>query len=675
MTGSRQGRLATFAVALGVVGVHLWLSAPLPGPSLLWDGTAYLSVARWLAGETTPYLGHLGHYGVGYPVVLVPVVWITSSLDGLFDGVRVVNAIAVATTVPALVLLGTRLGGLERSAALALAAAAALVPAVAVQSGFEWAESVFLASVTWTAVAALLWAERPSAPRSVVLALASAGTYLVHPRGLAVAVATVVVLALSRRRGVVGLVVLLIALGGAWLLDQRAIDALWNPAVVGQWRTVADTVTTPSAWGDAALGGLGQLWYALVATVGLVTFGVLLLARLARVRPVTGRALAAWWVIVAMIATLGVSVTKLAAATRPDQLVYGRYVDPWLPLLMVLGAGAIIASSRTRNLGSAAISLAGAGILAIVVVTSHGAHAFEGVFLPLNVLGVLAFNPSTDARIDVVAITAGALVTGVAITAAIALFRRRPALLGVALVVGAVAASASVADRHVAAFAADANTSFVLGEVLDLVDQDAPVALDLAFFDARGSNRYSLADRDRRFTFYDSRLDDVPPHDLVIAGKDQAHPPAPGARVVFPEPRREQTLWVLAGPLQDRLAVDGFLIGLPGTVPGPGFGNGEVELVEVRGRTVVVRVAKGNGGAPWVAPGTLPAASGEVEVVVTVAGRTTRAPLLRTLVPGDEEEMTVPLRDSPTGVRTVRVRLSSGGLLAMPDDVGSLRFP
>lgn len=662
------------AVALGVVGVHLWLSAPLPGPSLLWDGTAYLSLARWLAGEATPYLGHLGHYGVGYPLVLVPVVWMTSSLDGLFDGVRAVNAIAVATTVPALVVLGTRLGGLERSAALAVAAAAALVPAVAVQSGFEWAESVFLASVMWTAVAALVWAERPSTGRSVVLALASAGTYLVHPRGLAVAVATVVVLALSRRRGIVGLAVLLVALGGAWLLNQRAIDALWNPAVVGQWGTVVDTVTTPSAWGGATLRGLGQLWYALVATVGLVTLGVLVLARLARERPVAGRALAAWWVIVAMIATLGVSVTKLAAGTRPDQLVYGRHLDPWLPLLMVLGAGALMASSRRRNLGSAAISLAGAGILATVVVTSHG-DALEGVFMPLNVLGVLAFDPSTDARIDVVVITAGALVAGVAVTAAIALFRRRPALLGVVLVAGAVAASASVADRHVAAFAEDANRSFVLGEVLDLVDQDAPVAHDMAVFDARGTNRYSLADRDRRFTFYDSRLEEAPPHDLVIAGKDPAHPPAPGARVIFPEPRREQTLWVLAGPLQDRLAAGGFLIGLPGTVPGPGFGNGDVELVAVRGRAVVVRVAKGNGGAPWVAPGTLPAASGEVTVVVTVGGRTTRLPLPRTLVPGDEEEMTVPLRDPPSGTHVVRVRVVSSGVRVMPDDVGSLRFP
>ena len=660
--------MATAGVVVVVATAHLVLSAPLPGPSLLWDGTAYLSVARWLAGEATPYLGHLGHYSVGYPLLLVPVVWATSSLDGLFDGARLVNAAAIASTVPALALLGERLGGLRRTAALAIAAVAALLPAVAVQSGFEWAESVFAASVVWSAVAALAWAERPTNARAVVLALASAGCYLVHPRGLAVAVATLVVLAVGRQR-VAGAAVLVAALAGAWLLNRWAVDTLWNPAVQDQSASLVRTITTPSRWDDAARRGAGQLWYGVVATVGLAAFGALRLVTLARQRPLRGRTLAAGWIVVGVVATFGVAVTKLAAVDRPDQLVYGRYLDPWLVVLTVLGAGAVTVTRRLTVVRAT-------GALAVAVLTVNGTGALEGVVMPLNILGALAFDLTAGARVDVAAITALALIAGAVVAVVLTAIDRHPALVGAVLAIVAVGAGASVAERHVQPFAVDANGSFVLGDVLDLVDEDAPIAYDMAVFDARGTNRYQLANRDRRFTFFDSRRGEVPAHDLVVAGKDLATPPAPGARPVFPEPHRVQVLWVLAGPLQDELAARGYVIGMAGESPPPGFQRGDVEVVGVRDGRVEVRVTKGDGGAPWLAPGTLPAAGGEVALDVTVAGRTTRARLSRTVLPGDEARVLVALRTAPPpGTHDVRVRLVSPGLSGMPEAVASLRFP
>lgn len=670
----RIDHAATAAVAAVVVTAHLALSASVPGPSLLWDGTAYLSLARWLAGETTPYLGHLGHYGVGYPLALVPVVWATSSLEGLFDGVRVVNAVAVASTVPALVQIGTRLGGLGRSAALAVAALAAVLPAVTVQSGFEWAESLFVAAVVWSAAAALAWAEQPSTARAVVLALASSLCYLVHPRGLAVAVATFVILAIGRQR-IVGIAVLVAALAGGWLLNQRAVDALWNPAVQGQWTSLRNAVTTPSTWGGGALRALGQLWYAQVATVGIAALGAWALVRLVRDRERRASAVAAWWIILALVATFAVSVAKLATATRPDQLVYGRYLDVWSVVLVVLGAGVLAAPHRWRLLRPLVAVGALTGGLTAAVAIGHPSDALSGVSMPLNVIGALVFDLADDARIDVVQATLLALLCGAIVAVVLTALDQRPALIGAALVLATIGASATVAERHVRPFAIDANSSFVLGRVLDLVDEDAPVAYDMAVFDARGTNRYSLANRDRRFTFYDSRRGETPAHDLVISGKDTTDPPAAGAHAVFPEPRREQVLWVLPGPLHDRLAARGFLIGIAGATPPSGFENGDVELVGVRDGRLVVHVAKGAGGAPWVAPGTLPSAGGEVHVEVTIAGRTMRSGLPRTLVPGDEERVVVRGDLPRAGTHAVRVRLVSEGVRDLPEFVGSLRVP
>lgn len=658
-------RLAVVATAAGVAVAVLWLSAPLAGPSLLWDGTAYLSLARWLAGEATPYLGHLGHYSVGYPLVLVPVVWLTSSLDGLFDGARVVNALAVASTVPALVVLARRLTALDRWASLAFAGAAALTPAIAVQAGFEWSESVFVATVTWSAVTAARWASAKTDGRAAAFGAVSAAAYVVHPRGLAVVLATVLVLIVAGRRGIVGLIALLLALGAGELLNRTAIEELWNPAVASQSAALVDTVTMPSRWDDAAVRGVGQLWYALVATAGLAVVGFGALAARAR----QWRAEVSW-LLLAVVTTAGVSVAKLATQTRPDHLVYGRYLDPWLPVLAIVGVGTLVAMSWRARVACASGAVAAIGVLTAVLHASHDGDAFDGVFLPLNALSAVALDWSGNGVIDVTAISVAAAVLTLAVLLSAA---TAPRVAGVAFAVVALAGSVAVLDRHVRPFSDEANAAFVLGGVLDRVDRDAPVAYDMRVFDARGTNRYALADRDRTFTFYDSARAERPAHDLIVAGKDVARPPVRGARPIFPEPNHEQTLWVAPGGLQDRLAARGFVIALPGADPGAAFGNGAAELVGVDGDGVRVRVHKDAGGAPWLAPGSLPASGGAVTVAVTVDGRTWRHPLPRTLLPGDAVTVVVPV-DVGTGEHVVRVLLETDLPATMPADMASLRF-
>src|SRR5690606_7847671 len=112
---------------------------------------------------------------------------------------------------------------------------------------------------------------------------------------------------------------------------------------------------------------------------------------------------------------------------------------------------------------------------------------------------------------------------------------------------------------------------FQLGHALEAIGARGPVAYDRVVYDARATNLYELQSPGRTLTFYDRRQGEPPPYEVVDTSKDVARPPVPGARVVFPEPSQPQTLWVLPGPLQDRLAREGYLVAPAGTELPPAF--------------------------------------------------------------------------------------------------------
>ncbi|MBX3287414.1 MAG: hypothetical protein KF703_18850, partial [Actinobacteria bacterium] len=161
----RRTRAALAAGWLGLVVLHLVLSAPLTGPSVVFDEAGYLGNARWLAGSAggaTWAMPTSPSYASGYSLVLAPVVALVHGPDLQWRAVLVVNALLLATVLPLLFEVLTRVVGVARRPALAGALVGAVAPAVLAAGVSAIAEDLVLPLVLLLVLAAHALVEPPT---------------------------------------------------------------------------------------------------------------------------------------------------------------------------------------------------------------------------------------------------------------------------------------------------------------------------------------------------------------------------------------------------------------------------------------------------------------------------------------------------------------------------------
>jgi hypothetical protein len=139
---------------LGQAGLRVWFSraqvVPLDNP----DETAYLIAARVLGGGpaadfsgATQY--HATLYRGGYPLLITPVYWFTSSPAAVYHAVLLINAAVSAAVMPLGYLVCRRLG-LGDPAAYGVAMVAALLPAGFFYSEYAIADAIFpVVTLAW----------------------------------------------------------------------------------------------------------------------------------------------------------------------------------------------------------------------------------------------------------------------------------------------------------------------------------------------------------------------------------------------------------------------------------------------------------------------------------------------------------------------------------------------
>jgi hypothetical protein len=551
--------LVPFAIALAVLlPLHLWLSRHVPGPSLLWDGQGYLGTARWLAGMDVPYLGDLVFYHAGYPLLLAPLFRLLSSPAAVFRGTLVVNALAASAAFVLLVHLGQSVLGVSRRRALGLAGLASVYPAVLLQSGFEWTESVFVATFSGCVLLAWTFLCRRSVPVAAALGGATAFLYAVHPRAAGMVVATAGLLAvvgLRERRAAAtgaGLGAMAAGLVVTAVVHRASRAALWaagtGPASIG----LAERLADPGTWPELGLRAAGQLWYLATVSFGLAVLGVVLLVCLAAGRwgePGQGqpsRRILAVYLLVTMGAMVLSSVVQITTHTRVDHLVYGRYNEGFLPLLLVAGGAWLLGPAGARaRLGLGLATATGIAVLAIVVVTGYGADAFSGDLAGINVLGALMIDRINPDHLDVVLVTAVALIAVIALAVVSV---RRPGVAATAVALAFLVSAVDLERRVITPVAEVANDTYVLAPHVDrFADEGVPVSYDLAAHDLLAANRYQFQLLDRPFVFFDSAAGEEPASDVVIASRSWGDGRAAG-RLVFAEPHHDQALWILEPP-------------------------------------------------------------------------------------------------------------------------------
>jgi hypothetical protein len=656
-----------------LLGFHLWLAFGLPGPILYEDTMGYLAIARSLADwRPEPALNapH-GVYHFGYPLLLAPLYLLLESSWRVFQAARVLDSLLASLQVVLLYLLGRGVFGLGRGFALGAALAAALYPAWMLQSSFVWTESLFAFLFSLWVLLAWESLRRRRGAWPVAFGLTGACLYMVHPRGLGLVAVTLAALLLwavrgivDRRQAVAGMAATAALFAGTRLLNARFLERLWVTPPRPNEGFVLGHLLDPAVWlGSLPARVAGQIWYLQAATLGVFGIGAAGLILLAFQRKRGGdrdpdRASMALLILTGAAAVLFASATVMLPAFRSDHLVYGRYNESLIGVFLVAGlAGLQVARGErlARMAGSAAVLV----LLGLMMPRVLPASLLAEQPMPLNVLGVLPWNPWAALDLEVTTVRAlGAL----GLFALAALASRRAAVAGLALF---FTISTVATERLLDPWCHAVRAVVTLQDVIRPLAPES-VSYERAGLSTFGFNGYRFWLDRIPFRLFDAAAGERPADNLVIASRSWS---APGIRLIAAEAGMDQALWVLPGPLQADLERRGWLIPSDPAAPLPEAAfRSRIERLDGDGPVVLGSYGSGPGsahlrfrvehvgqGAPWMPAGALESPWGAVRLGAQwlesspVTGYSPRGELPRVVRPGEAVEVELTLEASPPG--------------------------
>lgn len=333
--------------SLLVALVRGWATRRAEFPFIVADETAYLSMADFMGGGGGWSLGRSATYGPAYSVLIAPWTALGWSPDAVYRAAILTNVVLAVGAFLVLERLVRRLTALERPWSAVVALIGVSTPSQVLMAGYAWSDPLAVLAFLVLVAASIQVVERPDASRAVLVAAAAVGAFAVHGRFAPAVLVVLVLLVLSWwRRGLtssaLGAAVALLVVGsGAVVLASGALyDQLYVPG--GQVHNTTNSFGRLLSPGPLTLSGVGQLWYLLATTAGLVGFGAIALVLAARprrtFRPDPVVPVDAARVIVALVLVcFGASVGFMAGREGAHHLVYGRYNDAFVALLIAIG--------------------------------------------------------------------------------------------------------------------------------------------------------------------------------------------------------------------------------------------------------------------------------------------------------------------------------------------------
>ena len=675
-----------------VVAVHLVLSGPMRVPIIQPDELGYLQNARYLARGG---LRSQVEYYPGFSVLLIPAwllsaapltvfrsaLWIEAGLSGL-------SAWLVWQLVPRLV------GPVQPGYRALIAGLVCAYPAALLYGDFALSEMAFGAMFVLVVLVAA-WALPDHRIRAwATFGLTSGLLVLVHPRGLAVVVAAVVIgLAILgwRRAGVGPLLALTAGFVTSLSITVWLVRQVKTPTTqLGAYQPDGVISKSLSIHGATALGTevFGQLFYLSVATFGLLPLGLILGARsLWRVLWGSDRqpiVLVQAFAALSFVGVWGLSSLFANLGDRADKLIYGRYNEGAIAPLLVLALADLLLSTRGKRRIAAACRWLAVGTIAIgvsglVVMAGDSQAELYGPLNPANILSLQPVLARTGEHIHIIVL--GAI--GLAVLLILSLISWRlpvVAFVALALIFAAstidtetgyiIPGSRARAQQDVIAQAIDSIRAANIGDLSCISYDPAPLGYgDYTYYEDQ------FLSPTQQFATFDTATGTPLCGTLAISRADPtvfaSH--YPGARLITSENFVDQSLWAVPRLGDDTFAaleVGGWLSpGPSASLPLPPdalaggsitvSGKSHVEVVRGQTSRVVVTIHHGAGGAPWPAVGALHSGSGEYGVRLTVQWYTMSS------VPGPV------VGEGPTLARGATVGTGSNGFpttcLSLPD--------
>lgn len=572
--------LAGVATTLSVL-VNVWIAWGARTISFPYDEVDTLLVGRIALGMPAPHTTGAGYYP-GWSILLAPIWWFTGDPFTFYEIAMVVGLVVGAVTIWPLARVATRFG-LTMAQGVTVAAVVMALPSRAVQSGFLLSERLVFLCVVLTVLAAFRLWERPTYLRAVLLAAAAAAALFSHARMLELVATTGLWLLLFLLRRIRVALVGLVVLGGlSWAADRLARHLneilLHHPFTQDQHLSAALAQTRP---GLLFRTGFGEAWMQLIGSFGVVAVGVAVGVALGwrelrarRVGPVCfvmGTALAAY-----LLSAL-VWATPYHLYTRPwrrlDTWIYGRYADPAVAMVTLIGLCAIVVGLRRAPVIWACL-LALVVALPTVFVVSRDAPIWAFV-TPAHIPGMLPWAwtlphhkvpyglvPTfTNANRFWLIATVTALVPLLAAVVSLLLWRRRPGLraVGVTVVVLAMAVAGSVVANRPADRARSVHEVPAAVWTLRHLLAEHPTAT--VSFDSRCPRPMSRSATWRNLTMWWLLPTIVTPGrdgEMVVSCAHGEPSTVPGvARLPERLFGRDGIVWVMPGQLQDELRAEG----------------------------------------------------------------------------------------------------------------------
>ncbi len=221
-----------------------------------------------------------------FGTLLAPVYWFTDDPTTVFHVALTLNALLGGIAAALLVSLARRLTPATPWWGAAIAVLVSLAPASVFSTDFVFSESLVAPLFLATLLGLLRLQQSPTLANGLVTALLAGAAFGAHSRMLPLTLITlgVIALAVVRRRmavrhGIAGAAVAVAAVYAVSMYTAYVVDRLWDqPSTRNSIGGVREQLVSGV---PVVVSALGQTWYLLVASLGVVVYGSVVLVRAA----------------------------------------------------------------------------------------------------------------------------------------------------------------------------------------------------------------------------------------------------------------------------------------------------------------------------------------------------------------------------------------------------------
>jgi hypothetical protein len=511
-------------------------------------------MARFFGGGTRWTMHDHSVWRPAYSMLLSPAHWFTSDSAAVYRVALGLNAVLGGLTALVLYWLARRLTVFGPIGCAAVAGCVALTPARLFTTEFVWSESLTVLVYSTTVLALLRFWSEPGRPNAVAVALIAALGFATHSRLLPLSFVALAVIVLAARAhrvtpldAAIATAANLAGLAAGLGLTRLATSELWrDPSDINSVGAVAERLLDPGA---ILVALAGQVWYQLVASLGIAAIGAwVLVTRAFATTPGAAPSRADSRLVGVSVLTLSaLSVVFMSGRTRADQVVYGRYIDAVTSPVLIVGLATLVGAATTvaarrRILVAAGIALTTL-VTAVVTLREHDSVLDASDGIEPMILGLQSLRTTANS-IDVAHLTLVALVLGAGLLGATFAGRHAPAAIGIGLLV--------------AVGVAGVRTDDVLTEkwpnrgdhraVVELADGPLPSGSSVDFFvpaESNSTNRlmlYQMYLAGTEFTVVEDPLT-TSSSSLVFADPENASLVSSGAERIWTDQFNRISLW------------------------------------------------------------------------------------------------------------------------------------